>query len=124
MALVQYIGVALGASVFVSFASLVWPKLTSQPRPQPLTQVREVVIQTPLGAQVANVLGVTDEVNVTPVHVGTFVAEQANAAVVTVQKSAQRAVTSRVLHQLAGQFDQLPEDQKVEFQKLVCDPVE
>lgn len=124
MALLQYIGVALGSVVFISVASFIWPKVTNQPRPDPLTQVREVVIKTSLGQQMANVLGVTDESDITPVNPGTFVAKQTNNAVTAVQKSAQRAITSRVIQQLAGQFDQLPEDQKQEFQKMICDPVE
>lgn len=122
MALLQYIGVALGSAVMLSFVSLIWPKVTVEPRPKQLTQVRNIVIQTPVGKEAARVLGVSDESNIEPASIGELVAQQANMAVTTVQKSAQRAVTSRLITQLAAQFEQLPKDQQQEFQELICEP--
>lgn len=122
MPLFQFIGVAIGASVFVSFASLAWPKVTSQPRPEALTKVRDVVMQTQMGQGMAQVLGVTDESQVTPVNVNDVVTSGTNAVVDTVTKSAQRAVTAKLVETLSKQFNTLSEEDKHAFRAQICVP--
>lgn len=122
MPFLQFIAASVGAAVVISFASLVWPKVSSQPRPAALTKVRDIVVETEVGRNVANVLGVTDETNVTPVSVGTLVASEGSTLVSGIGQAAQNAVTSRLIEQLVGQFDKLPQNQKEEFQKRICQP--
>ncbi len=122
MPLIQYIAAALGSAVVISIASLVWPKVTTQPRPKQLTQVREIVMQTQAGKNMAEVLGVTDEATVKPMSVGEFVQEQASAMVSNVADSAQHAVTSQVLIQLSKKFSELPKDEQAQFRGLICTP--
>ncbi|MBP9813665.1 hypothetical protein KBC80_00595 [Candidatus Woesebacteria bacterium] len=120
MPLIQYVAAALGSAVVISIASLVWPKVTAQPRPKQLTQVREMVMQTQVGQNMAQVLGVTDEASVKPMSVGEFVQEQATAVVSNVADSAQHAVTSQVLVQLAKKFNELPKEEQDQFRALIC----
>ena len=120
MPIIQYIAAAVGSAVVISVASLVWPKVTAQPRPKQLTQVREIVMQTQVGQNMAQVLGVTDEAAVKPTSVGEFVQEQATAVVSNVADSAQRAVTSQVLIQLSKKFTELPKDEQEQFRSLIC----
>lgn len=122
MPLIQYVAAALGSAVVISIASLVWPKVTAQPRPKQLTQVREMVMQTQVGQNMAQVLGVTDEASVKPMSVGEFVQEQATAVVSNVADSAQHAVTSQVLVQLSRKFNELPKDQQEQFRAFICVP--
>ena len=122
MPLIQYVAAALGSAVVISIASLVWPKVTTQPRPKQLTQVREMVMQTQAGKNMAQVLGVTDEATVKPMSVGEFVQEQTAAVVSSVADSAQHAVTSQVLIQLSKKFSELPKAEQEQFRSLICTP--
>jgi hypothetical protein len=122
MPIIQYVFAFFGSVVALSIVSLAWPLVTTNPRPEPLTKVREIVIQTPLGAQAAQVLGVTDESGVSPVNMNEFVTTQTSMVIQNVSKSAQNAVTTGVLTQLASKFNELPEEQKLQFQSMVCQP--
>lgn len=124
MPLFQFIGAAIGGSVVVVFASLLWPRVTSQPRPEALTKVREIAIQTPAGLNLAQVLGVTDESGIQPTSINDVVTTGTNAAIDTVTKSAQHAVTTRILETLGKQFNDLPEDEKATFRAQICVPVQ
>ena len=122
MPIIQYVAAAFGSAVVISVVSLVWPRVTAQPRPKQLTQVREMVMQTDVGKNMAQVLGVTDEGGIKPVSVGEFVAEQATVVVSNVASSAQQAVTSQVLSQLAKKFTELPKEEQEQFKALICAP--
>lgn len=122
MPLFQFIGAAIGATVFVSLTSLLWPKVTSEPRPEALTRVRDVVMQTQVGQGIAQTLGVTDEVGVEPVNVADLVTTGTNAALDTVTKTAQHAVASRLLESVAKQFNELSEEEKATFRAQICQP--
>lgn len=123
MPLFQFIGAAIGGSIVIVFASLIWPKVTSDPRPEALTKVRDMAIQTSAGQNLAQVLGVTEESGITPTSVGDIVTVGTNAAIDAVTKSAQHAVTTRILESLAKQFNDLPEDEKAAFRAEICQPV-
>ena len=124
MPLFQFIGAAIGGSVVVVFASLLWPRVTTQPRPEALTKVREMAIQTPAGLNLAQVLGVTDESGIQPTSINDVVTTGTNAAIDAVTKSAQHAVTTRILESLGKQFNDLPEDEKATFRAQICAPVQ
>ena len=122
MPLIQFVGAAIGSAVIISIASLAWPRITTKPRPPALSKVRDIVIETKVGKEVADVLGVADETNVAPVNVGTLVASEGSTIVSNLGTAAQNAVTSKLIEQLTSQFDKLPEQQKAEFQKRICQP--
>lgn len=122
MPLFQFIGAAFGAGLMLAVTSLVWPRITSDPRPPALTKVRDVVMTTAVGKNAANVLGVTDESKITPVSVTTLVTEGATAALDGVAKTAQHNVTTKLIESLGKQFDSLPEDEKKTFREQICQP--
>ena len=105
MPLFQFIGATIGASVVISLASLVWPKVTSEPRPEALNRVRDVVMRTQVGQGVAQVLGVTDETGAAPIDVRSAAVTGTNMVIDSVTKSAQHAVTTRLMESLAKQFN-------------------
>ena len=106
----QFIFVVIGTSVVVSIASLLWPKFTSQPRPAPLEQVSTIVTRTPFDAKAAAFI---DPINVSSV---------AGSLAHEVQQKTQQAVVSTVVTQLAKEYGQLPQDQKKQFEEIVCKP--
>lgn len=118
----QFIGAALGTSVVVTLASFLWPKVTREPRPEALTKVREVVLHTQVGQNLAQVLGVTNESAAEPVNISDVVTTGTNAVVDSVTRSAQHAVTSRILDSLGKQFNDLPEEEKASFRAQICVP--
>jgi len=123
MQLFQFIGAAIGGSVFVVFASLIWPRVTNQPRPEALTKVREIAIQTSAGHNLAQVLGVTEESSIQSTSIHDVVTTGTNAAIDAVTKSAQHAVTTKILESLGNQFNNLPEEEKQTFRAQICLPV-
>lgn len=122
MPLFQFIGAAIGGSIVIAVASLIWPRISSDPRPPALTRVREMVIETPAGASLANVLGVADESATERINIHDMVSTGTTAVINTVATTAQRAVTNRVLETLASQFNSLPEEDKASFRAQICEP--
>lgn len=120
----QFIGAAIGGSLVIVFASFIWPRVTTDPRPEALTKVREMAIETQAGYNLAQVLGVTDESGIQPTSIGEVVTNGTNAAIDAVTKSAQHAVTTRILESLAKQFNDLPEEEKATFRAQICAPVQ
>lgn len=124
MVLLQFLGAAFGAFAVVSFISIAWPRLSSDPRPEALTRVREAVIETSPGRSLSEVLGVTDETAVSPVSINSLVASGTNAAIDMVTKSTQKAVTGKILETLGTQFETLSEEDKASFRAKICTPTE
>lgn len=122
MPIFQFIGAALGAGAVVVFTSFVWPKLTAQPRPEPLTKVRETVIGTEAGQNLAQTLGVTDETSVTPVSLPSLVGTVAQSAASSVATTVQHAVTNSVIESLSRKVNELPKDQQEKFREIICQP--
>ena len=106
--------------VTISGGSLVWPRVTSAPRPQLLTQVHDSVIKTPIGAQTAQVLGVSDEQNIQPINLGQVVGNIGNSIKTAAQNRAQTIIMAQVMGQLTNQYERLPKDQQIQLQQIIC----
>ena len=106
--------------VTLSGGSLVWPRVTSAPRPQLLQQVHDTVVKTPVGSQAAAVLGVTDDKNVQPVNLGALANNAWNGIKNAAQKRATTIVMSQVTAQLNSQYQKLPRDQQQVLQEIIC----
>lgn len=106
--------------VTLSGGSLVWPRVTSAPRPQLLQQVRDTVVKTPVGANAAAVLGVTDEANVQPINLGDIANNAWNGMKNAAQKRATTIVMSQVTAQLNSQYQKLPKDQQETLKQIIC----
>ncbi len=117
---VQLVLAALVFGVTLSGGSLVWPRVTSAPRPQLLQQVHDTVIKTPAGNQVAQVLGVTDDKSVQPVNLGQAANNAWNGIKNAAQKRVQTIIMSQVTAQLTSQYGKLPKDQQKTLQEIIC----
>lgn len=120
MQLIKYFFVVVGTVAAVTLASLLWPKFSNRPRPEPLTKVREMVVETPLGREVASLLGVADESGVGSVDLTTTAASLAGSVASTVSQKAQETVVSGIVTQMLRQYETLPQPQKEKVQEAVC----
>lgn len=119
MSSLQFVIASIGSALIISAVSLLWPKFTAKPVPPALTQVKNVVEQTSLGRQAAQVLGVSDAAP-TPVDLQQWAAQQGNAILGNITNSAQQVVITSVVRQIAGQIDKLSPDQKQQLQEVIC----
>jgi len=104
----------------VAGTSLVWPKLTNYPRPEPLTQVRNMVLTTDIGRNVAQKLGVQDEQAVVPVDVGSVAGSAISSAAANVQQKASDAVTREIILQIVKKIETLAPDQQESIKEQIC----
>ena len=111
----------LAASVAViSGTSLLWPRFTSKPSPEPLTKVREVVLQTDVGRQAAQILGVSDTNTIEPVNVSSVAGSVVSNALTNVQQQVQDAATREVIIQVVKKIETLNPSQQEEIKKAIC----
>ena len=101
--------VAAGISVFG--VSLLWPRLTNQPRPPILQEVHDTGLQTAAGQQAAQALGVSDEAKVEPLSGAAIVGGAVGALKDAVQKRAETIIVAQVTQQLT---------QNQELRELIC----
>lgn len=112
------------ATATIAGGSIAWPRLTNQPRPKLLQDVRNVVIKTSIGAQTANVLGVSDEAHVKQVNLGEVAAGAIGEVKTAVQNRVQAVIVGNAVNQLHQQFERLSPDQKTQIQQIICKPLE
>jgi len=98
--IVQFILTLATTTIVVSGASLLWPKFTRNPSPEPLTKVREVVLQTDVGKQAAQILGVSDTQPVEPVNVSSVAGVVVSNVLTNVQEQVQDAATREIIIQV------------------------
>jgi hypothetical protein len=106
--------------VVVAGASLVWPKVTNYPRPEALTQVRNFVVTTDVGKNIAQTLGVQDETTVIPVNVGSVAGAAISSAAADVQQKASDAVTREILIQIVKKIETLAPDEQQSIKEQIC----
>lgn len=102
--------------------SLIWPRLTDEPRPKLLQDVHDLVLRTSVGQDAANVLGVSDEANVQKINIGQVVAGAVGNAKTAVQNRIRTIVVTNAVNQLNRQFDNLSEEQQTYVREAVCEP--
>lgn len=124
MAVFQFIGAFLGASVVVVTLSLLWPKITRDPQPEPLRNVRDVVMETEAGQNLANVLGVIQDGSTEPVSLQGLAASAAQAVVSSVVTHTQQTVATKLLESLGQKFNELPVAEQERFRTMICQPQE
>ena len=112
------------AAVTIAGGSLAWPRLTSQPAPKILQDVKNIVIKTPIGAQTANVLGVSDETHIKPINLGEVATGAVGQVKTAVENRIQAIIVGNAVNQLHQQFERLSPDQKTQIQEIICKPLE
>lgn len=108
--------------VTLSGGSLVWPRVTTSPRPQLLQQVHDMVIKTPVGSQAAQVLGVSDDARVQPINLSQIAGNIGNSLKSAAQRRAQTIITAQIVGQLSNGYDKLPKDEQKQLQQIICAP--
>jgi len=110
------------ASLSFVGGSLLWARLTKQPPPAAVEQVRNVVVQTQVGKQAASVLGVSDEAHVQPINISKTASDVISAGEQAVEQRIQYIIVQNAINQLMPQIDKLPKDQQTEIRQQLCVP--
>lgn len=122
--MLQYIVVTILAGAAIALASIAWPKFTTQPRPQPLQQVHDVVIKTQAGQEAENVLGVTE--NTTegglPVSLNDIAASVGATIVKGITDKTTEIISNQAALVIYNQYKQLPTPAQEELEKAICKP--
>jgi len=118
--ILKFIIALASALTIVAGASLVWPKITRYPWPEPLTQVRNMVIGTDIGKQAAQTLGVEDEKTVVPVDVASVAGTAISSVAADVQQKVSDAVTREIIIQVVEKIETLAPDQKQAIKEEIC----
>lgn len=118
--LFQFILTLVSSVAVISGASLVWPLVTHAPSPEPLAKVREMVLQTDVGRQAAQTLGVSDMTNVEPINVSSVASDVVSNVVSTASQKVQDAATREIIIQVVKKIETLQPDQQEEIKKVIC----
>lgn len=118
----NFIITLLFSLVVIAGASIVWPKLTNQPRPESLSKIHQIVMGTPVGQPFANILGVSSDMKIEPLNVASAATDIASGLMGTVRERIAQLVVTQAVRQLVAQVDNLPPQQKVQVVELLCKP--
>lgn len=120
--IIRFVLVAAGTASVVVVVALLWPKLTSQPRPEVLQAVRDSALTTEVGQEAAKVLGVEKEENVKPININSAIASVAGTVTTAVQGKTKEIIAQQVSSQIVNQYTQLPAREQQQVQELICKP--
>jgi len=117
--LLRFIIVAIVSGSVVAGGSLLWPKFTNRPQPQQLLDVRQAVLGTSIGQQVALQLGITDKKE-EPVNIASVAGNTVNTVIQQIQQTAQDTITREVIIQIVQKIESLnPNDQSF-IKNAIC----
>lgn len=118
--LIRFILTLISTAVVVSGTSLAWPRFTTAPRPKPLEQFHNAVVQTPVGAQLEQVLGTSDnKINLTEQIKNTAGQVITNATKVVEEKT-KEIVTNRIVDQLITEWNTISPETQKELKETIC----
>jgi tryptophan synthase alpha subunit len=117
---VKFMIVFVFAGIVVSGASLIWPKLTKNPRPEPLTQLRDAIVSTQTGKDIAQALGVSDESKVEQMNIASVAGIMVSTVATQIQQKAEEAATREVIVQVVKKIETLAPDQQEAIRKEIC----
>jgi len=116
-----FISSVVSATILV-LISLLWPRLTTNPRPSVLQTVHDYALKTPIGIQTASVLGVSDESAVEPINPEQLVLDVVTETQDAVSERIDYIIMSQIAHQLQNRIDQLnPRDKEILYQTICKD---
>lgn len=116
--IIKFIITLASSLTVVAAASLVWPKITSAPEPDPLIQVRSKVLGTEIGQKAADVLGINETAQ--PINIGSVAGDAVNAVVSDVQQKAQETATREIIIQVVKKIETLAPDQQQRIKEEIC----
>lgn len=122
MQLIKFLAVLGVFAVALSVGSIVWPMISKEKRPEALEKIHDIVVKTNFGSNLQNVLGVSDTITPTPIHIASAAAGVASYVVSSVEKKAQDVVYQQVLQQFYNQYQSMTPEKKKDIQDLICTP--
>jgi len=102
-------------------ASLLWPKFMKTPMPPALSNLHDFVIQTPVGGELASVLGVPSD-SITALDMKDVAASAASSIVAGVEQKTTEIFIGQLLLQLNRQIEKLPSGEQDNIRALMCKP--
>lgn len=119
----KFIGVLGSVFLIASFVSLIWPRISPNARPKPLQQLHDMLLQTPVGQNAANVLGVSDDQTVLPLTPQSITKQ----IVDTIHTRVSDVIITHAVREITKRFKDLPtqDQEKVldQFSKAVNDAI-
>ncbi len=118
--MVRLILMVVSGLFFVALLSLAWHRLTPTPRPMILTAIRSSFLKTPLGLELSNVLGVSDETQNAPLDPAEIVKNAREKTLESINQRFSFVLTTQAIRGLLSRFDELSEEQKSVLREYVC----
>lgn len=118
----RFLLIAGASASVVVIVALLWPRLTSRPRPQVLQSVHDSALATAQGKEAAKILGVETEVGIKPISVNGAVASIAESITAVVQEKTKEIIAQQITTQIVNQYQNLPQPQQQQLQQFICKP--
>ncbi|MBU1327434.1 hypothetical protein KKB64_02960 [Patescibacteria group bacterium] len=118
----RFLAAALIVGIIAIGVSLLWKRFTDRPRPPPITQLHEMILNTELGQGAASVLGVEDDERVKKIDPVSLTNSIMNDVIKSVEIKLKETVTQQVTTQLIKQYENLPENQQSAMKEMICKP--
>lgn len=115
----RFILTAILAGIVAVGASVVWPYVTSAPRPDALGKIYSAVGNAPVIVQTEGVVSSLIPPQ-TKDNLGSVAGAAASALVESVGESAKDAALNKALDEVVKQWDTLPQDKKDRIQEKIC----
>lgn len=119
---VRFFLIAGASASVVVIVALLWPRLTSRPRPQVLQAVRDTALTSQPGKETAKILGVENEGSVKPINLNSAVATIAGVVTTAVQEKTKEIIAQQITTQIVNQYQGLPQPQQQQLQEFICKP--
>jgi hypothetical protein len=94
------------AVLVLLLATLLWPRFSDTPRPQPLARLNSIIRGTPAGQNVAAVLGVSTEDTVQKITLQSIV----GSIVTTAENRAIDIAVAQIVREISNRFRNLPQE--------------
>ncbi len=120
--LLKFVIVLLTTGLTFAAGSLLWPRLTKQPAPPLVEETKQAILQTSLGQEAAEILGVRDQENIQPINPAAVVQNAISTVTQALEQRATQIVIQQAVTQLQNQLDKLSPEQKQEIQDQLCKP--
>lgn len=115
----RFILTALFVGIISIGASVVWPYVSSSPRPDALGKIYSAVGNAPIIAQTEGVVSSLIPPQ-TKDNLGSVAGAAASALVESVGESAKDAALNKALDEVLKQWDALPQDKRTRIQEKIC----
>jgi len=117
--MIHVLSLVFGIAGLMVSSVFVWPMVTKSPMPGPLAQIREMVLKTRPGADVAKVLG-DQTVNVEQIQIEKVPEQVFQATSKIVQERAVDTMWGKAVDQVIYNWEAIPDTEKARIKSQVC----